>query len=126
MRRLLLLGSSALALVALVSGTPAAAQCAEALKKGTSFEFVTAGPAGKGGPKGTITVAKNDGTYIELLVKAGTESITMPGGIDGAQLIVTNPKNGNVWIAKCTGEGTLEGTSTMGGQPSKLSISKKK
>ena len=109
----------------LVHPSPASGQCAESLKKGASFEFTTASADGSALVKGTVTVQKNEGAYVEFLVKAGKESITMPGGIDGASLMLTNPKNGTVWSAKCTEQG-LEGISTRAGKSTKLSLFRKK
>ncbi len=116
---------AAAAALFLVQPSPAPAQCAEALKKGASFEFTTASADGSALVKGTVTVRKNDGSYVEFLVKAGKESMTMPGGIDGANLMLTNPKNGTVWSAKCTEQG-LEGVSTRAGKSTKLSLFRKK
>ena len=109
----------------LVQPSPASAQCAESLKKGSSFEFTTAAADGSALVKGTVTVKKNDGSYVEFLVKSGKQTVTMPGAIDGANLMLTNPKNGTVWSAKCTEQG-LEGVSTRAGKSTKLSLFRKK
>jgi len=118
MKRSLLL---AILLLGLVHASPAAAQCAEALKKGSSFEFTTVSADGGAVVKGTVTVTKNDGTYVEFRVKSGKQTVTMPGGIDGPNLMLTNAKNGTVWTAKCTPQG-LEGTASQSGKPRKLSL----
>ena len=109
----------------LVPAAPAPAQCADGLKKGSSFEFTTASADGSALVKGTVTVTKNDGSYVEFLVTSGKQKVTMPGAIDGASLMLTNPKNGTVWSAKCTEQG-LDGVATRAGKNTKLSVFRKK
>ena len=125
MRRFVLSGIALVALAALAWAPAASAQCAETLKKGASFEFATAAADGKVLQKGTVTVSKNDGSYVEFKVTVGKDSMTMPGGIEGGQVVVTNSKNGNVWFIKCTAEG-LEGTSSMAGKATRLGLTKRK
>ncbi|KAA0254477.1 hypothetical protein FBQ97_11415 [Acidobacteria bacterium ACD] len=125
MRRTTLVAATLVAAVALAWAPAAAADCLQAIKPGATFEFATAAADGMQLVKGTVKVAKVEGAYVEFLVTAGKESMTMPGGIDGSKLIVTNPKNGNVWVATCTPDG-LEGVSSMAGKSSKLGLKKTK
>lgn len=123
MRRTILVAATLVAAAALAWAAPA--DCLKALKPGATFEFATAAADGMQLVKGTVKVAKVEGAYVEFLVTAGKESITMPGGVDGDKLIVTNPKNGTVWVATCTADG-LEGISSMAGKSSKLGLKKSK
>lgn len=125
MRRMFLLGLSALLVLGLGFVPTAAAQCGEGLKVGSSFDFAVASEDKTVAGKGTISVTKNDGSYVEFTVTVGNQQLVMPGGVSGNQVILTNPKNGNVWVLTCTPAG-IEGSSNLAGKAMKLTLLKKK
>ncbi len=125
MRHPFLIGASVLALAAVAFAPSAPAQCGEGLKVGTSFDFAVASEDKTVAGKGTIEVAKNDGSYVEFAVTSGKQQLTMPGGISGNQVILTNPKNGVVWVLTCTPAG-VEGSANVAGKAMKLTLLKKK
>ena len=125
MRHPFLIGASVLVVAALAFAPSAPAQCGEGLKVGNSFDYAVASEDKTVAGKGTIKVAKNDGSYVEFTVTAGDQQLMMPGGVSGNQVILTNPKNGNVWVLTCTPTG-VEGTSNLAGKAMKLTLLRKK
>ena len=125
MRYPFLIGASVLTLAALAFAPAAPAQCGEGLKVGTSFDFAVASEDKTVAGKGTIEVAKNDGSFVEFAVTSGKQHLTMPGGIGGNQVILTNPKNGVVWVLTCTPAG-VEGSANLAGKAMKLTLLRKK
>jgi hypothetical protein len=95
------------------------------LKVGTSFDFAVASEDKTIAGKGTIKVAKNDGSYVEFAVTSGNQQLTMPGGVSGNQVFLTNPKNGVVWVLTCTPVG-VEGSANVAGKAMKLTLLRKK
>ena len=126
MRRMFLLGLSALIVAGLGFSSTAVAQCDQGLKVGNSFDYAVASEDKTIAGKGTITVAKNDGSFVEFTVTSGNQQLTMPGGVSGNQVILTNPKNGTVWVLTCSPKG-VEGSANLAGKAMKLTfIAKKK
>jgi hypothetical protein len=125
MRHPLLIGASLLVVGALAFAPAAPAQCGEGLKVGNSFDFTVASEDKTIAGKGTIKVTKYDGSFVEFFVTSGNSTVTMPGGVDGKRVILTNPQNGNVWILECTPNG-VEGTSSLAGKAMKLTGLRKK
>ena len=125
MRHPFLIGASVLVLAAFAFAPSAPAQCGEGLKVGTSFDFAVASEDKTIAGKGTIKVAKNDGSYVEFAVTAGNQQLTMPGGVSGNQVILTNPKNGTVWVLTCTPAG-VEGSANLAGTAMTLTLLRKK
>lgn len=125
MRHSFLIGASLL-VVATVALAPAApAQCGEGLKVGNSFDFAVASEDKSIAGKGVIKVTKYDGSFVEFAVTSGNQQVVMPGGVSGNQVILTNPKNGNVWVLTCTPAG-IEGSSNLAGKAMKLTMIRKK
>ena len=125
MRHPFLIGASVLVGAVLAFAPSAPAQCGEGLKVGNSFDYAVASEDKTVGGKGTIKVAKNDGSYVEFTVTAGNQQLTMPGGVSGNQVILTNPKNGVVWVLTCTPAG-VEGSANLAGKAMKLTLLRKK
>ncbi len=125
MRHQLFIGASVLAVATFVFAPAAPAQCGEGLKVGTSFDYAVGSDDKTIAGKGTIKVAKYDGSYVEFAVTSGKQHLTMPGGVSGNQVILTNPKNGVVWVLTCTPDG-VEGSATLAGKAMKLTLLKKK
>ena len=69
-------------------------------------------------------MAKSDGSFVEFAVTSGKQQFTMPGGISGNQVILTNPRNGAVWVLTCTPAG-VEGSANLAGKAMKLTLLKK-
>ncbi|MFN7986581.1 MAG: hypothetical protein U0529_03855 [Thermoanaerobaculia bacterium] len=125
MRHPVLIGASVLALAAIAFAPSAPAQCGEGLKVGSSFDYAVASEDKSIAGKGTITVKKNDGSYVEFTVTSGKQQLMMPGGVSGNQVILTNPKNGTVWVLTCSPVG-VEGSSILAGKAMKLTLLRKK
>ena len=125
MRHPFLIGASVLVVAAFALAPVATAQCNEGLKVGSSYDYAVASEDKTVAGKGTITVAKNDGSFVEFTVTSGTQQLTMPGGIDGGRVILTNPKNGTVWVLTCTPKG-VEGSANLAGKAMKLTFMSKK
>lgn len=125
MRHPFLIGASVLVAAALALAPAARAQCNEGLKVGNSYDFAVASEDKSIAGKGTIKVTKNDGSFVEFTVTSGKSAIVMPGGVDGNRVILTNPKNGTVWVVTCTPEG-VEGNASLAGKTMKLTMIRKK
>ena len=125
MRHPFLIGASVLVLAAVAFAPAAPAQCNEGLKVGNSFDYAVASEDKTIAGKGTITVAKNDGSFVEFTVTSGNQQLTMPGGVSGNQVILTNPKNGTVWVLTCSPKG-VEGTANLAGKAMKITFFAKK
>jgi hypothetical protein len=125
MRHPFLLGASVLVVAALAFAPAAPAECGDGLKVGNTFDFAVAAEDKSIAGSGTIKVTKYDGSFVEFLVTSGNSSVTMPGGVDGNRVILTNPKNGNVWVLTCTPKG-IEGSSNLAGKAMKLTTIRKK
>ena len=124
MRHPILIGASVLVAAALALAPAAKAQCNEGLKVGNSYDFAVASEDKTIAGKGTIKITKYDGTFVEISVTSGNSTVMMPGGVDGNRVILTNPKNGNVWVLTCTPAG-VEGSSNLAGKAMKLTMIRK-